>query len=135
MAKQPIVARKGDGRCVHGMQAKRELLLACGTPGISTAKLARGCGTTANWPGTWVRQHEQRLAEAALAHGGAIQDAEPAFIAVRQEAPHPASNPSLGIQARLPNRVVLDLSVCDVRQDCDLIETLGKLRYFVSTKA
>ena len=40
----------------------------------------------------------------------------------------------LGLQARLPNGVVVDLRECDLRQAGEVIEALGRVRCSVSTK-
>jgi transposase len=98
------------------------------------AKLARECGVNANQLSTWVRQHERKNApppQAQLAQAPAA-----AFVPVTIEpAPRTPAEPSLNLQARLPNGVVVDLRGCDLEQAGRLVEALGRLRCSASTKS
>lgn len=132
LAERLIVGRKRDGRCVYDEQAKQELILACGRPGVSMAKLARDCGINANLLSTWVRKHERK----ALAAPAVVDDdsVSPAFVPVHIEAAVPQGQTSLQIQVRLPNGVVVDLGGCDLPQAFELIEVLGRMRCSASTR-
>jgi len=132
LAGRLIVSRKRDGRCVYDAQAKQELILACGRPGISMAKLARDCGINANLLSTWVRKHERKAW--ALA-SPAVDVGAPAFVPVHIESPAPPGQASVQLQARLPNGVVVDLGGCGVPQACELLEVLGRLRCSASTRS
>lgn len=132
LAERLIVGHKRDGRCVYDEQAKQELILACGRPGVSMAKLARDCGINANLLSTWVRKHERKaLAAPAVVDADSVS---PAFVPVHIEAAQPQGQPSLQMQARFPNGVVVDLGGCDLPQACELIETLGRMRCSASTR-
>lgn len=107
LAERLIVGRKRDGRCVYDAQAKQELILACGRPGISMAKLARDCGINANLLSTWVRKHERKavaLPAPAFVAAVATVAMAPAFVPVHIEAPAPQAQATLQMQARLPIR-------------------------------
>lgn len=84
LAKRLVLGRKRDGRCVYDAQAKQELILACGAPGISMAKLARDCGINANQLSTWVRRHERGMTKTASPTGGVARAVEPAFVIPEQ---------------------------------------------------
>ena len=134
LAKRLVVSRKRDGRCVYDAQAKHELILACKTPGISMARLARECGVNANQLSTWVRKHDEHAGVAAP-NGDAVESTAPAFVPVHIEAPRAQSTASVQMQAHLPNGVVVDFSGCDVQHACELIQALGRLPCSASTKA
>lgn len=132
LAERLIVGRKRDGRCVYDEQAKQELILACGRPGVSMAKLARNCGINANLLSTWVRKHERKaLAAPAVVDADSVS---PAFVPVHIEAAVPQGQTSLQIQVRLPNGVVVDLGGCDLPQAFELIGVLGRMRCSASTR-
>lgn len=132
LAGRLIVSRKRDGRCVYDVQAKQELIAACGQPGISMARLARDCGINANLLNTWVRKHERSAAALTSPVAAEAKVAASAFVPVRIEAPAQAG---VQLQARLPNGVVVDLTSCDLPQACALIEALGRLRCSASSRA
>lgn len=134
LAGRLIIGRKRDGRCVYDAQAKQELIRAYGRPGISMAKLARDCGINANLLSTWVRKHE-RKAIALAAPAQAAEPIAPAFVPIHIEAAAPQGQARVQMQARLPNGVVVDMGGCELPQACELIEALGRLRCFASTKA
>ena len=136
LARRLVVGHKRDGRSIYDEQAKRELVLACREPGASIAKLARDCGVNANQVNSWVRLYERQLAKSVAPSGGVVVEAKtPAFVALdiaaacQQEA-----SPSMDMQARLPNGVVVDLRDCDMQQALAMIEVLGRLRCSASTK-
>ncbi len=134
LAERLIVSRKRDGRCVYDVQAKRELIEACGRPGISMAKLARDCGINANLLSTWVRKNERKAVALAAASGTDADVAAPVFVPVHIEAPAVPEQAGVQLQARLPNGVVVDMASCDLAQACALLETLGRLRCSASMK-
>lgn len=134
LAKRLIVGRKRDGRCVYDAQAKQELVLACGQPGISIAKLARECGVNANQLSTWVRKHERKALALEALTIVTSEPVAPAFVPVHIEAPAPQAQASMQMQVRLPNGVVVDLAGCDVPQACELLEALGRMRCSASTQ-
>jgi transposase len=138
LARRLVVGHKRDGRSVYDEAAKAELVAACGKPGASVSRLARECGVNANQLSRWVREHSQRLQRSLTV----LPAASPAFVAVPIEAPPPMPSANvdepavvrLGLQARLPNGVVVDLRECDLRQAGEVIEALGRVRCSVSTK-
>lgn len=130
-----VVAHKRDRRSIYDEQAKRELMEACLQPKVSLGKVARECGVNANQLATWGR--ERRRLQARPSQGVDVVEAAAAFLPVQSDAtvpvvPAAASMPS--VQARLPNGVVLDLQCDDLKQLGKLIETLGRVRCFASTK-
>lgn len=138
LVRRLVVGRKRDGRSVYDEEAKAELVAACSKPGASVSRLARECGVNANQLSRWVREHSQRRQRAVAVSPAAGQ----AFVAVPIEAapPMPVATVDgsavvrLGLQARLPNGVVVDLRECDLRQAAEVIEALGRVRCSVSTK-
>jgi transposase len=139
LAGRLVVGHKRDGRSIYDEQAKRELVLACREPGVSIAKMARDCGVNANQVNSWVRLYERQQAKSMAPSAGVVVEAKaPAFVALdiaaaRQEARQEAAS-SMGVQARLPNGVVVDLRDCDMQQALAMIEALGRLRCSASTK-
>lgn len=138
LAQRLVVGHKRDGRSVYNESAKAELVAACGKPGASVSRLARECGVNANQLSRWVREHSQRLHRSLTLPAAT----SPAFVAVPLEAAAPVSLTSvdepaavrLGLQARLPNGVVIDLRECELHQAAEVIEALGRVRCSVSTK-
>lgn len=134
LARRLVIGRKRDGRSIYDEQAKQELILACSQPGVSIAKLARGCGVNANQVSTWVRQYERRV-KAAAQQPPIVEITPPAFVPVAIEPASAHSGQSaLDLQARLPNGVVIELRGCDLEQAGRLVEALGRMRCSVSTK-
>jgi transposase len=125
-----VVGRKSDGRAVYDEAVKAELVAACGQHGASVSRLARECGVNANQLSRWVREHSQRR-QRAVAVSPAPRDA---FVAVPMQPSVSAAAARMGLQARLPNGVVIDLGECDLRQAGVVIEALGRVRCSVSTK-
>ena len=136
LARRLVVGRKSDGRAVYDEAVKAELVAACAQPGASVSRLARECGINANQLSRWVREHSQRR-QRALAVPRAAREAF-AAVAIEAAAPMPnndsRSSARMGLQARLPNGVVLDLRECDLRLAGVVIEALGRVRCSVSTK-
>jgi transposase len=138
LARRLVVGRNSDCRSVYDEAAKAELVAACSKPGASVSRLARECGINANQLSRWVREHSQRRQRALAAPPTASR----AFVAVPIQAatPVPVATADetalvrLGLQARLPNGVVIDLRECDLRQAGVVIEALGRVRCSVSTK-
>ena len=132
LANRLVVERKRDGRAVYDEQVKAELVALCASPGASVSRLARECGVNANQLSRWVRESNERRqrAQATPAH-----PAQAAVMPVTMEVATPvAPEPTICVQARLPNGVVLELGGCDVTQAGQVIETLGRLRCSASTK-
>lgn len=127
LASRLVVGRKRDGRCVYDEHAKAELVAECAKPGASVSRLAREAGVNANQLSRWVREHGAKTAE--------VEAPLPAvFVPVAIEQPaQTASQPTMSIQARLPNGVVLDLRGCDLGQAAQLLDALGRLRCSAST--
>ena len=136
IAKRLVVGHKRDGRGIYDAQAKRELVQVCQQPGVSMARIARACSINANVLSNWVRLHERAKAGAAAASGEVIEMPTPSFVPVQIEAPTAEHEvPTLSVQARLPNGVVVELGGCDLAQASQLIEVLGRLRCSASMKA
>ena len=136
LARRLVVGCKSDGRAVYDEAVKAELVAACGRPGASVSRLARECGVNANQLSRWVREHSQRR-QRAVAVSRVPREA---FVAVPIEAAAPMPNNDsrssarMGLQARLPNGVVLDLRECELRHAAEVIEALGRVRCSASTK-
>ena len=138
LARRLVVGHKRDGRSVYDEAAKAELVAACGKPGASVSRLARECGVNANQLSRWVREHRQRLQRSLTVPPAA----SPAFVAVPLEAAAPTPLATvdeppavrMGLQARLPNGVVVELRECDLHQAAEVIEALGRVRCSASTK-
>ncbi len=135
LAQRLVIGHKRDGRSIYNAQAKRELVQACRQPGVSLAKVARKCGINANVLSNWVRLSERSKAAAPAASGGVVEMPAATFVPVQLEttaAEQPAS--TVNVQVRLPNGVVVDMHGCELQQAGRLIEALGRLRCFASTK-
>lgn len=130
LGRRLVVEHKRDGRCVYDVQAKAELVAQCRKPGASVSRLAREAGVNANQLSRWVREHGDR--QRAIA--APLEPAQTAFMPVAIEARAATSAPTICVQARMPNGVVVDLRGCDVAQAGRLIETLGSLPCSASTK-
>ena len=136
LARRLVLRRKRDGRNIYDAIAKRELIEACMKPGVVVAKVARECGINANQLSTWIRVYQSQ-AIAPIAGQEVVELARPAFVPVQiQATPAAVQQPAadVGLQARLPNGVVVDLRGCDMQEACSVLEMLGRLRCSVSTK-
>jgi transposase len=133
-----VVGQKRDGRCVYDEAAKSELVALCLKPGASVSRLARECGVNANQVGRWLREH----GHARRARTAASTVAPAAFVAVPVIAAAVAEGDTgkddvgalMSVQARLPNNVAIELRGVDVRHVGEVIEALGRLQCFASTK-
>jgi transposase len=133
-----VVGHKSDGRSVYDESAKAELVALCMQPGASVSRLARECGVNANQVGRWLRENGQGRRRTAVATAP-----KPASFVAVPVLPAPATPvvqdvgvaPAMSLQARLPNRVAVDLRGLDPRHVGKVIEALGGLRCSVSTKA
>jgi transposase len=134
LARRLVVGHKRDGRSIYDEQAKRELVLACRESGVSVAKLARDCGVNASRVRSWVRLYERELAKSAAPSSDVVEAKTPAFVALDIAAARQTGTPSMEVQARLPNGVVVDLRGCDMQQALAMVEALGSLRCSASTK-
>jgi transposase len=131
LARRLVVGRKRDGRAVYDEQAKAELVAACTVPGASVSRLARECGINANQLSRWLREHDERRRRDLVAPTGA---APTTFVPVTIGAERaPLAATAIGLQACLPNGVVIDLQGSDLAQTAQLIEVLGRLRCSAST--
>lgn len=133
-----VVGHKCDGRSVYDSAAKAELVALCKRPGASVSRLARDCGVNANQVSRWVRESAQEHRGEAVA--GKIA-APTAFVAVPVLPPltrataHEQAAAALSLQAHLPNGVTVDLRGLDRNGLREVVESVGRLRCFVSTKA
>jgi len=131
LSRRLVVGHKRDGRCVYDEQAKADLVAECAKPGASVSRLARAAGVNANQLSRWVREQGGRRRAISVRS----EPAQTAFVPMTIEAQVTvASAPTICVQARLPNGVVVDLSGCDLTQAGQLIESLGRLRCSASTK-
>ena len=135
LAQRLVIGHKRDGRSIYDAQAKRELVQACLKPGVSMAKVAHKCGINANVLSNWVRLHERAKVGAVASRGQVVEMPAPAFVPVQLEATAPQqASPTLNVQVRLPNGVVVDMQGCGLQQAGQLIEALGRMRCSASTK-
>jgi transposase len=138
LTRRLVVGHKRDGRSIYDDKAKHELVLACREPGASMARIARECGVNANLLASWIRQHERTVAEDKPPGGQIVEVPAPASafvpVCIEPAGQGVAAAPVVSLQARLPNGVVLDLQGCELDRACSVIEALGKLRCFASTK-
>jgi transposase len=136
LARRLVVGHKRDGRSIYDPQAKAELIEMCRRGDVSMAKLARDCGVNANQLNSWVRQHERAAAgKVDSAAGEVVEVRSAAFVPVQIEA-CPTHEPAcvIGLQARLPNGVTIDLRELQPRHLADVVDALGRLRCSTSTK-
>lgn len=131
-----VVGHKRDGRSVYDEAAKAELVGLCMQPGASVSRLARECGVNANQLGRWLREHGQGRARPTAAAGpeSATFVAVPVLPAPTAPGCRDAGGGQIGLQARLPNGVAVDLHGIDAGVVAEVIDTLGRLRCSVSTK-
>lgn len=131
-----VVGHKADGRSLYDVQAKAELVALCMQPGASVSRLARECGVNANQVCRWLRERGH-VRRPRASTNRAVAAPSP-FVAVPVVAATAAVEdcaPSvMQLQARLPNGVAIDLGGIDVREVGQVIEALGRLRCFGSTK-
>lgn len=129
LARRLVVGHKRDGRIIYDPQAKAELIEICRRGEFSMAKLARECGVNANQLNSWVRQHERVAAGAGATTGDVVEVHAPAFVPVEIEA-DAAQEPAcvIGLQARLPNDVTIDLRELQPRHLADVVNALRRRR-------
>ena len=132
-----VIGHKRDGRSVYDETAKAELVALCMQPGTSVSRLARECAVNANQVGRWLREHVQ----GGRRKGTSTQPSSAPFVEVpvlpapaRPVCRDAAPVSGIGLQARLPNGVAIDLHGISAGQVGEVIETLGRLRCSVSTK-
>jgi transposase len=135
IAKRLVARQKRDGRSVYDPRAKAELLRLALQPGVSLAKIARVCGMNANVLSNWIRQAEGGAHTPAATGGEVIDNAAPAFVAMKVESSPRGQAPLSGweLQLRLPNGVSADVRGYEVDGALRLIEALGRLRCCDST--
>ena len=135
-----VVGHKRDGRSVYDEAAKAELVGLCLKRGVSVARIARECGVNANQVSRWLREHGEGRCRTAVAtpHTPREAPALEAFVSVPVVAPGMSAGNDgrgMGLQARLPNGVVVELRNVDAREVGSVIEALGSLPCSISTKA
>lgn len=134
-----VVGHKRDGRSVYDEAAKAELVALCMQPGTSVSRLARECGVNANQVGRWLREHghgRRRTAVVSATPAPSTFVSVPVLPAsVTPGGRDAATTGEIGLQARLPNGVAIDLHGLHAGQVAEVIETLGRLRCSVSTKS
>jgi transposase len=136
LARRLVVGHKRDGRSIYDPQAKAELIEICRRGDVSMAKLARDCGVNANQLNSWVRQHERAVSgRADAAAGEVVEVSAPAFVPVQIEAGSMKESACVvGLQARLPNGVTIELQELQPHHLADVVSALGRLRCSASTK-
>lgn len=136
LARRLVIGHKRDGRSIYDPQAKAELIAICRRGEVSMAKLARECGVNANQLNSWVRQHERVAAGGAgVTAGEVVEVASSAFVPVEIEASAAQEAACvIGLQARLPNGVTIELRELQPRHLADVMNALGRLRCSASTK-
>ena len=137
LARRLVVGRKSDGRGVYDEAAKAELVAACGKPGASVSRLARGCGINTNQLYRWMRERRERAIATSAAAAREAFVAMP-ITAVATTAMPPTDERSavrLNLHARLPNGVVLDILGIELQHAGDVIDALGRMRCSASTTA
>jgi transposase len=135
-----VVGRKSDGRSVYDKAAKSELVALCLRPGASVSRLARECGVNANQVSRWLREHGQGGRTRKAVAG--VVPAPAAFVAVSMPPTLPTSRAAsstpiatvMDFQARLPNGVAIELRGLALPHIGEVIEALGRLQCFASTK-
>ena len=132
-----VVGHKADGRSVYDEAAKDELVALCMETGASVSRLAREFGINANQLTRWLR--ERGHGGRARGAGVDVAPTRPAFVAVTMPAmprsPDRDGPPTMSLQARLPNGVVVDLREVDSASLAAAIDALGRLRCSASTSA
>jgi transposase len=131
LARRLVIGHKRDGRSVYDEAAKAELVAECAKPGTSVSRVARQAGVNANQLSRWIR--EQGQAGRRRATHRDVVATSPAFVPVAVETSVPTAAPTLSIQARLPNGVVIELAGCGLSQAGQLIQAFGRLRCCGST--
>jgi transposase len=134
-----VVGRKADGRGVYDEQAKAELVEMCLQPGASVSRLARECGVNANQVCRWLRErgHVRRPRTAATRAVCAVTVPSPFMAVSVARPPEPTTDSgrsAMDLHARLPNGVAVDMRGVDASQVGQVIEALGRLQCFGSTK-
>jgi transposase len=134
-----VVGRKSDGRGVYDEAAKAELVAACGKPGASVSRLARGCGISTNQLYRWMREHRGRRERGVMTRAAAAREAFVSLpiTAVAATAKSAADERSaavrMNLHARLPNGVMLDVLGIELQHAVDMIDALGRMRCSAST--
>ena len=134
-----VVGHKRDGRSVYDDAAKAELVALCLQPGASVSRLSRECGVNANQVSRWLREHAQggrRRTRAPSTRTTVASDfvEMPLLPSVTSSCAGVAPASTIGLQARLPNGVAIDLHGLHGSQIAAVIETLGRLQCSGSTK-
>lgn len=132
-----VLRHKPGGRCVYDKAAKAEFVELCLQPGVSVARLAREFGINANQVARWIRDHGPLRKRASVV---ASTPAASPFVAVpvlTAQVPPVVGElddgHDVGLQATLPNGVMVELRGVRLRQLADVLQTLGRLTCSVST--
>lgn len=127
-----VIRHKNDGRAVYDPQAKAQVVQACKRPGVSVARMALQCGVNANLLRRWIahslgvptKSNHTNLPAVATAGGAA-------FVALELVAPKatrvPDVQPKMGLNARLPNGVEIELRDAALSQLQPVLEALYRL--------
>jgi transposase len=100
-------------------------------PGVSVARLAREFGINANHVLRWIREHGQLRKRASVAAstvvGSPFVVAPVLRAAVERDAHELDGVRDMGLQARLPNGVAVELRGVGPRQLAEVLQMLGRL--------
>jgi transposase len=132
-----VLRHKPGGRCVYDKKAKAEFIGLCLQPGVSVARLAREFGINANQVSRWIREHGQLRKRASVAASTVVGSpfvAVPVLRAAAERDSHELDGVrDMGLQARLPNGVEVELRGVAARQLAEVLQMLGRLTCSVST--
>ncbi|MFG6433570.1 IS66-like element accessory protein TnpA [Roseateles sp. LYH14W] len=132
-----VLRHKPGGRCVYDKKAKAEFVEQCLQPGVSVARLAREFGINANQVSRWIREHGQLRKPASVAASTLVGSpfvAVPVLrAAVERDAHELDGARDVGLQAKLPNGVAVELRGVGPRQLAEVLQMLGRLTCSVST--
>lgn len=133
-----VSERKRDGRCAYDPVAKAELVQSCMQPGVSVSRIALQYGINANLLRRWITQSMGTDMKTARTHMPTVaMGGADAFVPLRLAPPGAvpvtAAALKIGLHARLPNGVELDLSDAGPGELMPVIELLGRLPCSEST--
>jgi transposase len=132
-----VLRHKPGGRCVYDKKAKAEFVELCLQPGGSVARLAREFGVNSNQVSRWIREHCQLRKPASVAASTLVGSpfvAVPVLAAAVERDVHELDGArDMGLQARLPNGVAVELRGVGPRQLAEVLQMLGRLTCSVST--
>jgi transposase len=127
-----VIRHKNDGRAVYDPQANAQVVQACKRPGVSVARMALQCGINVNLLRRWIahsvgvptKSNHASLPAVATAGGAA-------FVALELAAPKAIRlldvQPKMGLNARLPNGVEIELRDAASSHLQPVLEALNRL--------